>query len=502
MAGGCGSLLTVDQDGRDRPVDGDQDGVAACDAGSVEAHQPNIVVIMTDDQWLDSMSELPNVRSLLGSSGTTFTNAIVTFPTCCPSRATYLSGQYTHNHGVEWNFPDSFIDANGGFVAFNSANALPVWMENAGYTTVHIGKFLNGYGTGLGGSHPTDVPPGWTEWYVPPGGETYNYYDFRLNENGELVCYGSPPGGVQCDRMGRSLYQTDEYTIRAVNFIRAHAADKMPFFLSLAPIAPHVGYNRIVPVPARRHAGRYAGVTPPESAAFNETDVSDKASPVRGTPPLGTRTQGILRDNWRIGIESLLAVDVMVRAVHNELAAQGILENTIIYFTSDNGNSLGEHRILFKGRPYERQYRVPLVISGGDWPAGVTSDFLAGNIDLAPTIAAAANAIPLVEVDGIDLLPAILNPSQARRRAFLIASGRTLGIWNMKGWWYAAIHTGEYLLTEWTTATVGTEYELWDLMADPLQLNNVARDPAYANIEAHLLAELAALRVCSGSSCQ
>jgi arylsulfatase A-like enzyme len=302
-----------------------------------------------------------------------------------------------------------------------------------------------------------------------------------------------------------NIYQTDEYTIRTVSFICAHADDTAPFFLSVAPTAPHVARiagDKPVPVAAKRHAGLYSNMTPPESAAFNEADVSDKASPIRNAPPLNLRSEDLMRANWRIGIESLLAVDVMVRAIHNELDRQGILDDTIILFTSDNGNSLGEHRILFKGRPYERQYRVPLVISDGDWPSGVETDFLASNIDLAPTIAAAANAMPLFTVDGVDLLPPVLDPALDRRRPLLIASGRTRTIWGAMGWWYAAVHTGDYVLTEWTTAGVGTEYELWDLKADPLPLDNLAEDPAHADIRAQLMAELSELRTCSGASCQ
>jgi hypothetical protein len=188
-----------------------------------------------------------------------------------------------------------------------------------------------------------------------------------------------------------------------------------------------------VPVAAKRHAGLYTNATPPESAALNEADVSEKVSPIRNAPPLNLRRENLMRANWRIGIESLLAVDVMVRAVHNELDRQGILDDATTLFTSDNGNSLGEHRNLFNGRPYERQYRVPLVISGGDWPSGVTTDFLVSNIDLAPTIAAAAHAGPLVTVDRVDLLPPLLDPALDRQRPLLIASGRTRTIWDAMG---------------------------------------------------------------------
>ena len=112
-------------------------GIASCEPRP----KPNIVLVMTDDQTLEAMRFLPKTRALLGDQGTTFTNSFVNFPLCCPSRATLLTGQYMHNHGVQGNNPPT-----GGYSRLDHTNTLPVWLRDAGYATAHVGKYLNGYG--------------------------------------------------------------------------------------------------------------------------------------------------------------------------------------------------------------------------------------------------------------------------------------------------------------------------------------------------------------------
>ena len=115
--------------------------------------RPNVVMLMTDDQTVDDMRVMPNTRRLIGGQGVTFSKSYVSYPVCCPSRATYLSGQYAHNHGVLGLYPP-----RGGYGRFDRWNSLPVWMQDDGYVTDHIGKYMNGYGSQV----PDDVPPGWT----------------------------------------------------------------------------------------------------------------------------------------------------------------------------------------------------------------------------------------------------------------------------------------------------------------------------------------------------
>ncbi|MBA2521896.1 MAG: sulfatase-like hydrolase/transferase, partial [Solirubrobacterales bacterium] len=137
--------------------------------------RPNIVVIETDDQTLDSMRAMTNTLRLLGQEGTTFDNNFVSFSLCCPSRSTFLTGQYAHNHGVLGNSLPA-----GGYHKLNHANTLPVWLQRAGYYTVEVGKYLNGYGK----PDPLEIPPGWNEWHA---GVNLAFIGGTMNENGKLV---------------------------------------------------------------------------------------------------------------------------------------------------------------------------------------------------------------------------------------------------------------------------------------------------------------------------
>ena len=195
--------------------------------------RPNVVLVMTDDQTVEQMRALERVRDLVGRAGTTFTRNFSTFPLCCPSRATYLTGQYSHNHGVQGNMPPE-----GGFYKLDSSNTLPVWLRDAGYATAHIGKYLNGYGT----RDPRQVPAGWQEWQGSVDPTTYNFFNYCLNENGKLVTYG-PRLNRACPNATQrpSAYQGDLYSRKAVGYINRRAPATKPFFLSVAYLAPHGG---------------------------------------------------------------------------------------------------------------------------------------------------------------------------------------------------------------------------------------------------------------------
>jgi len=196
--------------------------------------KPNVVVVMTDDQTVEDMGALRKVRDLIGQSGTTFTRNFSTFPLCCPSRATYLTGQYSHNSGVRSNTPPE-----GGYYALDSRNTLPVWLRNAGYATAHIGKYLNGYAT----RDPHEVPAGWEEWQASIDSR-YHYFRYCLNENGRLVTYGQDEHlATACPNADErpSIYQGDLYSSRAADYINRRAPSAQPFFLSVGYLAPHGG---------------------------------------------------------------------------------------------------------------------------------------------------------------------------------------------------------------------------------------------------------------------
>ena len=207
--------------------------------------QPNVVVVMTDDQTAASLSMMPTVESELAAKGATFANNFTNWPLCCPSRSTFYTGQYAHNHGVLGNSaPD------GGFTKFNDSNTLPLWLQQAGYHTIHIGKYLNGYGTGT--SDPTYVPPGWNEWYAASGGSTQSVYDYQLNQNGSLVPYGT----------AETDFKQDVFSNLAVDAINRNAPGG-PFFMGVMYTAPHSRRPEPEPEPADQlRRDREAGAAP------------------------------------------------------------------------------------------------------------------------------------------------------------------------------------------------------------------------------------------------
>jgi len=445
--------------------------------------RPNVVVLMTDDQTVESMRVMPRVREVLADNGTTFTNSFVSESLCCPSRATFFTGQYAHNHGVLGNFPP-----NGGYGRLDKLEWLPVWLQRAGYRTMHVGKFLNGYGQEVG-SPPTEVPPGWDDWNASVDPSTYRYYGYMLNENGTLRTYED--------------YSTDLYAGRAMDLIDAAAADSRPFFLSVAFLAPHDGappdlddpQGLKTPSPAPRHRDAFAFAPLPLSvqASFDEADMSDKPAFLRRRPRIDPGRAEAITENYRQRLESLLAVDEAVDAIVEKLRSAGELDNTLIVFTSDNGFFHGEHRIQYgKVLPYEPSIRVPLILRGPSVPAGQDRRQLVTNADLAPTILEATGAVATKPEDGRSLFPLLKDPG--------LESGRDLLVEGPGGFdvvAFDALRTYRYLYVQY----VNGSRELYDLDRDPNQLQSVHADPAYADVRAELARRLAALKNCVGRAC-
>ena len=446
-------------------------------AVAAQAAAPNVIVFMTDDQNVSSLEVMSNVRALLTQQGVTYTNNFVSYPLCCPSRATYLTGQYPHNHDVMWNTaPD------GGYYKLRGNETLPVWMSRAGYQTAHIGKYLNGYGT----QNPLEIPSGWGEWYGSIDPTTYRMWGYTLNENGVLKTYG------QDSVEEPALYQTDVYRAKAVDYINRKAPGG-PFFLSVATLAPHTegGWaasngNRN-PRPAPRHRGAFADRALPKPPSYDEVDVSDKPAHIRALPRINATAEAQILKTYRSRLESLLAVDEAVAAIVNALQANGELANTLFIFTSDNGWLQGEHRIRSgKIHPYEESIRVPLILRGPGLAANTQRTTQASNVDLAPTVLAAGGAVPGIVVDGRSLLPLATGA-----RPVLIETGpRPDG-----SRWYAAVRVPRFLYVEHSTG----ELELYDMQIDPYQLRSRHNDPAYQEVRASLAVELHRLMACAGN---
>ncbi len=462
--------------------------------------KPNIVVILTDDQEdTGSMAYMPKVHSLLAERGLTFTNSFVNFSLCAPSRASFLTGQAAHNHGVISNE----AIRSGGWQAFKSkeGNALPDWLKAAGYRTALIGKYINESGAGADrGAPPTWMPPGWDLWFSFAGGD--GYYDYQINDNGTIRKFD----------LTESDYSTDVLKERATQFIADQADAKEPFFMLIAPRAPHAPSTS-----APGHATLFADVIMPRTPAFNEDDVSDKPAWIREAPSLDASATARLDNNYRSELQSLQAVDDLVEAVCTALQKAGKWDDTYIIFTSDNGMIYGDHRRIGKILPYEGSIRVPLVVRGPGIPANQSRTELINNLDVVATVEELAGVEPELIADGRSLTP-LFADAKAPWRSAILFEGSELGArptsWlnyfrglmgherskksqKDDGREFTAVRTAN---RKYVRGGDGFE-ELYDLVADPYELENKAADPAYASDLATLRETLDLLKSCAGASC-
>src|SRR5215208_3702565 len=297
--------------------------------GGDPSARPNFLVVVTDDQTLEQMRAMPKTERFLGRKGTTFTEATVTTPHCCPSRASYLTGQYAHNHGI--------LSNKHGYPAFvDPGNVLPVWLRKAGYTTAHLGKFLNGYEKAVGPI--TTVAPGWDEWATLL--KPRRYLDYELQVNGESVPYGEENGD----------YLTRVLTDRAKRLIRDLAPAENPFYIQVDHYAPHSGSGDPSGACGKYTGSESAGVRRygdkplPKSASFNEKDIADKPIFVQRHDRLSKSSKTRIRGAYRCALASLDSVDASVKELMAELEDAGASDDTVVIFTSDNGYFYGEHR--------------------------------------------------------------------------------------------------------------------------------------------------------------
>jgi N-acetylglucosamine-6-sulfatase len=365
-------------------------GGAAWPVTASAAKKPNIIVIVTDDQPASAFSSttMPRTVRRLARPGTSFSQAIVTTPLCCPSRATMLTGQYGHNTGVLANSP--------GWPALPERNnTLPNWLRRAGYRTAHVGKWLHHYGESTEGKNA--VAPGWHQWHTFLGLE---YFDYRLRVNGRSVRYRDEPGD----------YLTRVLNRKAAGVAKRWLPKRKPLYLQLDHLAPHRGSGgsgrcRRSAVPDPRDRKLFRRQSLPRPLNFNESDISDKPSFASQRPLLDSSQVKSIQRKYRCGLASLRAVDRGVGKLVRAVRKSGERRNTAIIFTSDNGFFAGEHRML-RGKvlPYEEALRVPLVallprrLTGADGQPSSVAEPVA-NIDLVPTMLDLAGAIPCKKDD-------------------------------------------------------------------------------------------------------
>jgi arylsulfatase A-like enzyme len=443
--------------------------------------RPNIVMVVTDDQTLASFNGhvMPYTVGSVAGAGTTFTNAVVTTPLCCPSRATLLTGQYGHNNGIVNNKP--------GYPALrDKANVLPEWLNQAGYETLHVGRYLNEYPKG---KHSKPAP-GWDRWVTML--EPRRYYEYTLRIGKKIEEFGKK----------KKDYATTVLTSRAQGLIEQYAPRGQPFFLQLDHVAPHSGMGlRKGPCrpdemadPAPGDYEPFAADALPTPPSFNEEDLSDKPSFVQKLPPMSERRISEIADRYRCANGSLFGVDRSMAAIDAALSKAGELERTVVIFVSDNGFFYGEHRLRReKIRPYEEALRVPLAmrvpagVLGG--PAVSTVNELVANTDLAPTILELAGASPCVSpgacriMDGRSLVPLLRGQGGWPADRAIGIEFRTADdqFGTSSSCEYRGVRTLGQVYVQHTSVPnpitdvcePADERELYDLSADPYQLTNL-----------------------------
>jgi arylsulfatase A-like enzyme len=452
--------------------------------GSTHAQRPNVVLVQTDDQTARQLKRrvMPRTTKLLVRRGTSFDDYIAPTALCCPSRAALITGQYAHNNGVFSNAADNAYPA-----LRDKGNVLPVWLQQAGYHTAHVGKFMNHYGQAV--SPPTQVAPGWDDWQTLFSGSD-NYFDYTLSNNGRKVHYGTK----QRDYVTRVL------TRKAVQAVRKYSDSNAPFYLQLDERAPHAGggpgrcgrhmhYAR----PDPKDVDKFQKASLPDPPSFDEKQMGDKPRFLRRAPRISGPERRQLQSRWRCALASLVGVDRSVARVYGAVKQAGELGNTVFILISDNGFFYGEHRVV-KGKllPYEEALRLPLVMRVPrryrDGAARVPSvSEPVANIDLAPTILDLAGARPCPPqgacrtMDGRSLMPLLTGSGGwPRRRALLTEyEGRAPGKFGTCR--FAGVRTRRTIYVEHSSVDdagsgkcrPADERERYNLRRDPFELRNL-----------------------------
>jgi arylsulfatase A-like enzyme len=490
-----------------------------------QSGKPNIIVFMIDDfdmptlQTMIAKGLMPQLKANFVDVGTAFPETFAVHGLGGPSRATFLTGQYPHNHGMLGNYPPL-----GGITRLNQNSTIATWMNTAGYYTSLVGRHVTGYGWW---TDPRAVPPGWDDWnaLIDPG--TFSMRNYSMNLNRTIVDFGALASAT-----GLDFYNTDVLSSVATSAVRKAAAQPDPIFMLLTPVV----FNReVLPVynvcadpastngfggnlwgvseqPATRHMNTVFGdlinYPLPQPPSFDEADVDDKPDWVKANPRMNADDIDCLTKRYWRKLEILRSVDDMIGNVINELRTSGKLANSILIFTGDNGLMDGQHRFPEKTPAYEEAIRVPLWVRLPGQTTPRTSTRMVLNTDLAPTIAQLGQAIPTHLVDGRSIVPLLSNPAQTPWRTVGLIEYRVEGSQTEERFTgppdYFALRTAAAwprLFVQYPTLTTGVRGELYDLNLDPYQLQNLYLDPARQNEKNVFEAVVNYLKTCRGAGC-
>lgn len=355
--------------------------------------KPNVIFILSDDHRYDFMGFMGKVPGLrtpgldrMATQGAHLSNAFVSTSLCSPSRASILSGQYTHHHQV--------VD-NQSLIA-DSVRFFPEYLQERNYQTAFIGKWHMG--------HYDDQPRKGFNYWVSFKGQGV-YYNPTLNVNGEEVIYSD------------STYITDLLTDYALEFLRNRDKEK-PFFLYLSHKAVHAEF-----LPAARHRGSYGNIEvayppsmfpPGDPRGRNDTTTYNYADLPQWVKDQRYSWHGVdymyhgaipFDEFYKRYLETLLAVDESVQTILNYLDDNNLFDNTVVIYMGDNGFSFGEHGLIDKRQAYEESWRVPLLAMGGGVAPGIKIPQMVQNIDIAPTILDMAGIAKPKNMDGASFMP-------------------------------------------------------------------------------------------------
>ncbi|KAH8677662.1 arylsulfatase [Xylariales sp. PMI_506] len=479
----------------------------AASASLTLAAKPNIVVIFPDDQdlQLGSTDYQSILQQELAAKGTTYTNHYATVAQCCPSRASMLRGQAAHNTNI------TYISAPGGnydkwLVSEENNDYLPHWLVKAGYNAEYIGKFMNGFNV----VNYVTAPGGWTHIDALVDPYTYDYNNVVMSANGETpIAY-------------HNYHQTDIIRVKALDRLEYLADQDKPFYIQIAPTAPHFSSEELLPVPLARHATEFPTLQAPRPPNFNPDDeyTSQKPSYLKTMPQFNATGIAFLDLFYRRRIQCLQGIDEIIQDVIEKLTDLDILENTYIIYTSDNGYHIGNHRMPpGKALPYREDTNMPLFIRGPGVPANVTSNIPSVHTDFAPTFLDIAG-LPENEwpeyLDGRSLLSTWLSPTAEALNS--IDDARE--IMNVEFWGVQQPETlppplycnnsyktlrivsqeTSYLYSKWCT----NETELYDTTNDPYELTNLAINPDVetTRLLQRLNALLLATKSCAEVTCR
>jgi arylsulfatase A-like enzyme len=443
-------------------------------------------MITADDAAPADLAYMPHTERLIARHGVTFTDAVAPSPICVPARASLLTGQYAHNHKA------FTISGRGDARSFDPHRTLPIWLQAAGYDTLFIGKYLNGYGGP--GSDPRTVEPGWTDWRATSEGTTYNFMHPILNINGRLRHYAQ--------------YNSTVFLRNSEAVLTARRRAHKPWYLWVNYVAPHQGGplqssdpRRLYPhrprawipttYPDPRDAGRFRDLHLPHNPNMFLTLANQ---PSDGRPMSPVKRQ-MVRVGYQQRIESLQAVDRAVADTVATLRCTHQLRNTVVIVASDNGFVTGQHNRYGKLRQFDDSLRIPMVMRGPGIPEGRTVRTAITNPDVATTIAAIAHAKPTRPQDGVNMLPWLSRGYRDR-----IIPIEAYPVYGGMHPIYTGIREGTWTYARWRFHGRRWE-ELYNRATDPYEVRNLARVPAYRAQLRWFRRLDARYRHCAGNSC-